>query len=66
MVLLRWIRNPKLKSNDFIQQKKEGRLMAITCAIAVNQRNIDRAETRALRHCPEYDATNPLWIILND
>jgi hypothetical protein len=50
-----------MKSNVFIQQKKEGNMMAINCAITVSQRNIDRAEVRALRHCPEYDASNSLW-----
>jgi hypothetical protein len=55
-----------LKSNVFIQQKKEGNMMTINCAITVNQRNIDRAEVRALRHCPEYNATNSLWITVTE
>jgi hypothetical protein len=36
-------------------------MMANNCAITVNQRNIDRADVHALRHCPEDDATNSLW-----
>jgi hypothetical protein len=51
----------EMKHKGLIQQKKEGNMIALNCRIQSVQKNIDRAEDRANRHCPEYDGSNPLW-----
>ena len=51
----------EMKSEDLLAQKKERRMMAINCSIQVVQPNLDRAENRAHKLCPEYNEENVFW-----
>jgi hypothetical protein len=41
-------------------------MLKINCALQTIQRNIDRAELCANRHCPNYDKTHPLWMKVSE
>jgi hypothetical protein len=56
----------EMKSEDLLAQKKERRMMALNCSIQVVQQNLDQAENRAHKFCPEYDENNHFWKKVSD
>lgn len=53
--------NLELRSESIGLQKKERKLMALNCEMAIVQKKIDRAEKRATNACLQYDADHFLW-----
>jgi hypothetical protein len=56
----------KLGLANLKQQNKDSKVVALTCRLQTAQKNIERADQRAQRCCPEYDETNLLWKKVDD
>ena len=52
----------ELKSETIHNNKKDKRLLALTSAMQFLQKDLDRAETRAMTFTTSYDPTNEHWI----
>jgi hypothetical protein len=55
----------EMKSKQINQQEKEGKIIALNLAIQGLNQDIDRAEQRAHRFCPEYDDEHTMWVKVN-
>jgi hypothetical protein len=55
----------EMKSQQLSQQEKEGKIIALNLAIQDLNQDIDRAEQRAHRFCPEYDDEHTMWVKVN-
>jgi hypothetical protein len=55
-----------MKSKQLCQQEKEGKFLTLNLANQGLNQDIDRAEQRAHRYCPEYDDEHTMWIELNE